>query len=269
VTELLLEGRGIYKRYGHIRALSNANFGVRAGEVVALVGDNGAGKSTLVKCLSGAMQPDAGEILIEGQATKLDSPLHARQLGVETVYQDLALAPDLTAAQNLFLGREIIRSGILGLCGVVDRPSMRAKADTALRNLGVGVQDSSVAVGSLSGGQRQGVAIARLVTWATKVVFMDEPTAALGVTQRERVHGAIRGLRDRGLGVVLISHNLPEVLAVADRLDVMRLGQRVAQFEANNVALEQVVAAMTGAMEQQFDDAPGVGGKASGSGALN
>ncbi|MEV6432311.1 ATP-binding cassette domain-containing protein [Nocardia sp. NPDC051463] len=245
---MVLEAAGLVKHYGSVQALRGANFQAEAGEVVALIGDNGAGKSTLVKCLSGAEQPDGGTILLDGRPVLLPTPTAARKLGVETVYQDLAVAPDLDPAANLFLGRELLRRGLAGKLGMLDRPAMRSQAIDHFRRLGVTLQNADVPIGSLSGGQRQSVAVARAVMWASKVVFMDEPTAALGVVQRERVLDVIRRVRDQGIAVVLISHNMPEVLAVADRIEVLRLGRRVARFTAAEVTLEQLVGAMTGAL---------------------
>ncbi len=251
MPEPLLEARGLAKSFGHVRALRGANFTVYPGEVVALIGDNGAGKSTLVKALAGAITPDAGQILIEGREVQVDSPVAAQRLGVETVYQDLALAPDLDAAANLFLGRELRRGGLLGALGVLDRARMRADSVDAFRELGIELQDVGVPIASLSGGQRQSVAIARAVAWASKVVFMDEPTAALGVVQRERVLDLVKRVRDRGVAVVLISHNMPEVRSVSDRVEVLRLGQRVARFTTKDVSIEDLVGAMTGAISQE------------------
>ncbi|WP_234390826.1 ATP-binding cassette domain-containing protein [Nocardia suismassiliense] len=250
-SAVALRADGLVKRYGAVEALRGANFQVSAGEVVALIGDNGAGKSTLVKCLSGAEQPDSGRILLDGKQVVLNTPTAARKLGVETVYQDLAVAPDLDPAANLFLGRELVRKGLAGKLGMLDRTAMRAQAVEHFRRLGVTLQSADVPIGSLSGGQRQSVAVARAVMWASKVVFMDEPTAALGVVQRERVLDVIRRVRDEGIAVVLISHNMPEVLAVADRIEVLRLGRRVARFTAAEATLEQLVGAMTGALSQE------------------
>jgi simple sugar transport system ATP-binding protein len=247
----LLEARDVVKRFGRVRALRGASFTVFPGEVVALIGDNGAGKSTLVKVLSGVLQPDAGEVRVDGQPVELASPVVARQHGIETVYQDLALAPDLEPAANLFLGREILRPGPLGWLGFLDKRAMRERTAEAFASLGVGLQSTSAPVATLSGGQRQGVAVARAVTWASRVVFMDEPTAALGVRQTRRVLELIRRVRDRGLSVVLISHNMPEVLEVSDRIEVLRLGQRVARFRAAEASMEDLVAAMTGALTQE------------------
>jgi len=244
----VLEARGLIKTYGHVHALRGADFTAYPGEIVALVGDNGAGKSTLVKCLSGAIQPDEGEILLDGEPVELTSPSASQELGIETVYQDLALAPDLDGAANLYLGRERLRGGLLGRLGVLDQRAMREEAKSAFSTLGVNLQDAGAAVASLSGGQRQSVAVARAVAWASKVVFMDEPTAALGVVQSGRVLDVIRRVRDRGITVVLISHNMLEVLEVADRVEVFRLGQRVARLIAAETEVQDLVGIMTGAI---------------------
>ncbi|WP_215542371.1 ATP-binding cassette domain-containing protein [Amycolatopsis sp. CA-230715] len=248
---ILLDARNLTKRYGSVEALRGASFQARAGEVTALIGDNGAGKSTLVKCLSGAEQPTSGDIVLDGEKVTLESPTVARELGIETVYQDLAVAPELDPAANLFLGREIHRKGILGKLGMIDKAEMRRQAVEHFKRLGVTLQSTEVPIGSLSGGQRQSVAVVRSVTWASKVVFMDEPTAALGVVQTERVLDVIKKVRDEGIAVVLISHSMPEVLSVADRVEVLRLGKRVARFEAKDATLEDLVAAMTGALTQE------------------
>nr|WP_042195037.1 ATP-binding cassette domain-containing protein [Kibdelosporangium sp. MJ126-NF4]CEL21591.1 Fructose ABC transporter, ATP-binding component FrcA [Kibdelosporangium sp. MJ126-NF4]CTQ92372.1 Fructose ABC transporter, ATP-binding component FrcA [Kibdelosporangium sp. MJ126-NF4] len=247
----VLQAQNIVKRYGSVEALRDASFEVGQGEVVALIGDNGAGKSTLVKCLSGAEIPTSGTILLEGKPITLDSPVAARRLGIETVYQDLAVAPHLDPAANLFLGRELFRKGLLGKLGVLDKAEMRRRATEEFARFGVTLQNVDVPIGSLSGGQRQSVAVARSVAWASKVVFMDEPTAALGVVQREKVLDVIRRVRDEGMAVVLISHNMPEVLSVSDRVEVLRLGKRVARFTAADASLEDLVGAMTGALVQE------------------
>jgi simple sugar transport system ATP-binding protein len=251
MTEPLLEAHGIVKSFGRVRALRGADFTVYPGEVVALIGDNGAGKSTLVKTLSGVHPPDAGEIRFEGHPVTFHNPTEARDLGIETVYQDLALAPDLESSANLFLGREDVRPGLLGKLGFLDNGAMRKRTKEAFTTLGVGVQDVEAPVANFSGGQRQGVAVARAVTWANKVVFMDEPTAALGVVQTRKVLELIRRVRDTGLSVVLISHNMPDVLAVSDRVEVLRLGERVAQFKTSEVTMETLVGAMTGAIGKE------------------
>jgi simple sugar transport system ATP-binding protein len=248
VSEALLEARGISKSYGVVRALWEADFDVNAGEVAALVGDNGAGKSTLVKILSGTTAPDAGEIWFEGRQVTVPTPVAARELGIETVYQDLALAPELDPAANLFLGRELLRPGLLGKLGFLDKPAMRRRTNQAFADLGIGLQDTGAMVANLSGGQRQSVAVSRAATWVDKVVFMDEPTAALGVVQSARVRDLIRKVRDSGIAVVLISHNLPEVFELADRIEVLRLGRRVASVRAADTTMERVIAAMTGAL---------------------
>jgi simple sugar transport system ATP-binding protein len=246
----LLEAKGIVKHFGRVHALRGADFTVNIGEVVALIGDNGAGKSTLVKTLSGVHAPDAGQIVFEGREVHLPTPEAARELGIETVYQDLALAPDLESSANLFLGREVVRKGLLGRLGWLDTNAMRKQTESAFGDLGVGVPDVTAPVANFSGGQRQGVAVARAVTWASRVVFMDEPTAALGVVQTRRVLELIRRVRDRGLSVVLISHNMPEVMEVADRVEVLRLGVRVATFQRGEASMEDLVGAMTGALVQ-------------------
>jgi len=251
MSDAVLEAVNVVKHYGSVEALRGASFDVRAGEVVALVGDNGAGKSTLVKCMVGVEQPTSGTVRFEGHEVRFDSPIAARRAGIETVYQDLAVAPDLDPAANLFLGREIYRPGLLGMVGMIDKAEMKRRAATEFDRLGIQLQDMEVPIGSLSGGQRQSVAVARSVVWASKVVFMDEPTAALGVVQRERVLDVIRRVRDEGIAVVLISHNMPEVLAVADRVEVLRLGRRVARFTAADTTLEDLVGAMTGALTQE------------------
>jgi simple sugar transport system ATP-binding protein len=247
----ILEARDIVKTYGHVNALQGANFAVYPGEVVALIGDNGAGKSTLTKVISGVIKPDSGELRFEGRPVEIGTPGAAQKLGIETVYQDLALAPDLDGAANVFMGRELVRAGVLGKLGVLDKRAMRERAERAFVDLGVAVKDASAAVAYLSGGQRQGVAVARAASWASKVIIMDEPTAALGVVQTANVLDVIRRVRDSGLAVVLISHNMPDVLAVADRIEVLRLGRRVARFRKEEATLESLVGAMTGAVIQE------------------
>ena len=253
MAEPLLEARGIVKSFGRVQALRGASFTVHSGEVVALIGDNGAGKSTMVKTLSGVLTPDDGEIRFEGRPVTIGDPHAARELGIETVYQDLALAPDLESSANLFLGREATRPGLLGKLGFIDKREMRRRTQEAFKTLGVGVQDASAAVATLSGGQRQGVAVARAVTWAGKVVFMDEPTAALGVVQTRNVLDLIKRVRETGLAVVLISHNMPEVMEVSDRVEVLRLGERVARFTTAETTMEELVGAMTGALKHDED----------------
>jgi simple sugar transport system ATP-binding protein len=239
-----LEARDITKLYGHVSALSGANFGVRAGEVVALIGDNGAGKSTLVKILSGTETPTSGEILIDGKPVTISGPLSARRQGIETVYQDLALAPHLNPVQNMYLGREVMRSGIMGRLGFMNNTEMRAGSKKAFDALGATVRNYSGSIGAMSGGQKQ-------AAWANRVILLDEPTAALGVVQTKGVLDLIRRVRDRGLGVVFISHSMPHVIEVADEVQVMRLGRRVATYKAKETTMEELVGAMTGAVTQE------------------
>ncbi|MEV3923545.1 ATP-binding cassette domain-containing protein [Actinomadura coerulea] len=249
MADPLLQARGIGKSYGHVEVLRGVDFTVARGEVTALIGDNGAGKSTLVKILSGALSPDAGEILLDGDRVTFGSPESAHDMGIETVYQDLALAPELGSAENVFAGRELLKPGLLGRLGVLDRRTMRDRARQAFADMGTDVKDIEAPVAALSGGQRQSVAICRSVMWADKVIFMDEPTAALGVRQTGKVLELIRRVADKGIAVVLISHNMPEVLQVADSVQVLRLGRRVAEYRAAESTVEQLVGAMTGALE--------------------
>jgi simple sugar transport system ATP-binding protein len=251
----VLEARDIVKNFGRVQALRGANFTVYPNEVVALVGDNGAGKSTLVKTLVGVHPPDSGEILFEGKPVHIATPHASRDLGIETVFQDLALAAEIDPAANMFLGRELVRPGILGKFGFLDKGEMRRRSREAFDKLGVRIQDTSQPVANMSGGQRQGIAITRAVTWADKVVFMDEPTAALGVVQTRNVLDQIKRVREQGRAVVLISHNMPEVFEVADRIEVLRLGARVARLKPAEVSMEDVVSAMTGA--QSFHEEEG------------
>jgi simple sugar transport system ATP-binding protein len=254
MPEPVLEARDVVKSFGRVQALRGANFSVYPNEVVALVGDNGAGKSTLVKTLVGVHPPDSGEILFDGQPVHINTPHDSRTLGIETVFQDLALAAEIDPAANMFLGREVVRPGLLGKLGFLDKATMRRRSDEAFKDLGVRIQDTSAPVANMSGGQRQGIAICRAVTWASKVVFMDEPTAALGVVQTRNVLEQIKRVREHGLSVVLISHNMPEVFEVADRIEVLRLGQRVARLRPADVTMEDIVSAMTGALTFHEED---------------
>ncbi|TXL62214.1 ATP-binding cassette domain-containing protein [Aeromicrobium terrae] len=242
----ILEARGLSRRFGHVTALDGADFDVRPGEVVALIGDNGAGKSTLVKALSGNLAVDSGEIRFDGKPVAIETPTVASGLGIETVYQDLALAPHLDPVANMFLGREVMRPGVLGALGFMDAKQMRVGAQEAFDLLGATVTDLNVPVGSMSGGQRQAIAIARAVHWANRVVFLDEPTAALGVRQTANVLDTIRRVRDHGVAVVFISHSMPHVIEVSDRVQVLRMGRRVATFETAQTSMEELVGAMTG-----------------------
>lgn len=246
----LLEARGMVRTYGQVVALDGADFDVEAGEVTALIGDNGAGKSTLIKILSGTEQPDAGSIVFEGAEVRMASPAHARSLGIETVYQDLALCPHLDPVNNLYLGREVKASAPLGWFGFMNRKEMREGSVKAFTDLGATVRRLAEPVGSMSGGQKQSVAVARAAAWANKIIFLDEPTAALGVVQTANVLDLIRRVRDKGIGVVLISHSMPEVLDVADRIQVLRRGRRVATYQASKTSLEELVATMTGKLDE-------------------
>jgi len=245
----VLQAHGLVKRYGQVTALDGADFDLYPGEILAVIGDNGAGKSTLIKALSGAIIPDEGEILIDGQPVQFRGPLDARRHGIETVYQDLALASALDISENLFLGREIRRPGPLGsILRMVDKKRMRHEAQAHMQGLKIGIRSMGQAVETLSGGQRQGVAVARSAAFARHVVIMDEPTAALGVKESHMVLDLIRQVRDRGLPVILISHNMPQVFEVADRVHIQRLGRRVAVVEPRNFSASDAVAIMTGAM---------------------
>ena len=247
----LLEARGLSRSFGHVRALDGADFDVQAGEIVGLIGDNGAGKSTLIKAMSGNLALDDGEIYFAGDRVRLSGPRHAEELGIEVVYQDLALAPHLNPVQNVFLGREIPRKGILGHLGFMDEKEMRRSARKSFAELGVTVKSLTSPVGSMSGGQRQGIAIARAMAWANKVLILDEPTAALGVVQTTNVLESIKRVRDKGIAVVFISHSMPHVLEVCDRIQVLRLGKRVATFPARETTVEELVGAMTGALDSR------------------
>jgi fructose transport system ATP-binding protein len=250
MTEPVLSARGLVKRYGRVTALDHADFDLQAGEILAVIGDNGAGKSSLIRALTGAMTPDAGEIRLDGKLVTFRSPMDARAAGIETVYQNLALAPALSIADNMFLGRERRVQGIVGrLFRKTDRAAMQREARAALSRLGLmTIQNINQPVETLSGGQRQGVAIARAAAFARHVVIMDEPTAALGVKESRRVLDLIRDVRSNGLPVVLISHNMPHVFEVADRIHIHRLGRRHAVVRPSDVSMSDAVAIMTGAL---------------------
>lgn len=247
----ILEARGITKNFGHVEALRGADFTAHAGEITALIGDNGAGKSTLVKILSGVYRPTAGEILIHGRPVQFDSPAAAHAAGLETVYQDLSVAQDLSPAANMFMGRERLRPGLLGRLGFLDNAAMRRESLVAFERLKVALKDMDTPISSLSGGQRQSVAICRAIMWAQSVVFMDEPTAALGVVQTGRTLELIRRIRDTGIAVVFISHNMRDVLQVADTIEVLRLGRRIARLRNDGVSVQDLVGAMTGALDTE------------------
>jgi len=247
-AEFVIEAIDIVKRFGHVQALAGASLQVRPGEVLALVGDNGAGKSTLAKIICGALAPDAGRLVFWGETTAVTSIRHAQELGVETVYQDLALAPDLSVAENMFLGREPIARGLLGSwTAALDRRKMRQAAQEAIRAAGITTLNSvDRSVRDLSGGQRQAIAVARAVMWATTAILMDEPTAALGTKQTDIVYESIRSAAARGLAVVVISHDIPKMLTLADRIAVMRQGRTISNAPARDLTLTDVVTVMLG-----------------------
>jgi fructose transport system ATP-binding protein len=244
----ILEARSLVKHYGHVVALNGADLELYPGEILAIIGDNGAGKSTLIKALSGALQPDEGEIRLAGERVHFRSPRDARRAGIETVYQDLAVAPALDIAANIFLGREARRRGPAGrILRLLDKGAMRREAARHFAELKIGVQSITQPVEDLSGGQRQGVAVARAAAWASRLVIMDEPTAALGVKETGQVVDLIRRVRDRGLPVILISHDMPNVFELADRIHIMRLGKRAAVVTPKSHTMAEAVAIMTGA----------------------
>jgi D-xylose transport system ATP-binding protein len=242
----LLELKEISKRFGAVQALAGVCFDVFPNEVVALVGDNGAGKSTLIKIIAGIYPADEGTVLWEGRRVTIRSPNDSMALGIATVYQDLALCDNLDVVGNLFLGRETARPS--GPLGVMDEVEMETRAVAVLRQLGVTIPDVRIPMAALSGGQRQSVAVARSVMWDNKVVFLDEPTAALGVAQTREVLDLVRRLAEKGHGVVIVSHNLADVFEVADRISVLRLGRRVGTYKAAQVTREHLVGLMTGAV---------------------
>ena len=246
----IFEARNIVKRYGHVTALDGVDFELRAGEILAVIGDNGAGKSSLIKALSGAVVPDEGEMYLDGKLVRFSSPIDARRHGIETVYQDLAVAPAMTIAENLFMGREIRRPGFLGnVLRLIDKKAMLREATRHMADLKIGIRSMNQAVETLSGGQRQGVAVARSTAFAKHVVILDEPTAALGVKEGNMVLELIRRVRDKGLPVILISHNMPHVFEIADRIHIQRLGKRAAVVNPKVISMQDTVAIMTGAKD--------------------
>jgi len=251
MTQPILEARGLVKRFGRVVALDHADFDLMPNEILGVIGDNGAGKSTLIKALCGAVIPDAGEIRLEGRPVHFRSPLDARLAGIETVYQDLALSPALSIADNMFLGRELRKPGIWGsLFRRLDRARMQKIAREKLSELGLlTIQNINQTVETLSGGQRQGVAVARAAAFGSRVVIMDEPTAALGVKESRRVLELMLDVKRRGLPIVLISHNMPHVFEVADRIHIHRLGKRIAVIRPKDYSMSDAVAIMTGAMK--------------------
>lgn len=247
----IMTGRGLTKRYGRVTAMDGADFELFPGEILAVIGDNGAGKSTLVKALCGAIHIDEGEIRLDDQPITFRSPMEARDAGIETVYQNLALSPALSIADNMFLGREMYKAGIAGsVFKMLDKKQMRDFARQKLSDLGLmTVQSITQAVETLSGGQRQGVAVARAAAFASKFIIMDEPTAALGVKESRRVLELIQDVKARGMPIVLISHNMPHVFEVADRIHIHRLSKRHAVIRPQDFSMSDAVAIMTGAME--------------------
>jgi len=249
MTQPVLEARGLVKTFGHVIGLAGVDLQLYAGEVLAIIGDNGAGKTTIIKCLSGAMTPDAGTMLVDGREMTFRSTQEAREAGIETVYQTLAVAPALDIASNLFLAREQRRSGLLGsVLRMLDTGGMKRQATQYIDDLGIStLQNINQAVETLSGGQRQAVAVARAAAFGGKVVILDEPTAALGVRETGQVLRLIRDLRERGLGIILISHNMPNVFEVADRIHIQRLGCAVGVITPKSHTPAEAVAIMTGA----------------------
>lgn len=242
----ILEATGITKWFGPVRALTNVDFAITPGEIVALIGDNGAGKSTLINVLTGVMPFEEGQIKFDGQPVQLSSPQDARRMGIETVYQDLAIAPHLDSVSNIYLGREKLKPGLLGKLGFLDKKAMKTETTDQLTHLRVRIPDLDRRMVTLSGGQRQGVAVARAVMWASKVVIMDEPTAALGVAQSGMVLDLMREVRNAGIPVIFISHNMPHVFEVADRIVVLRLGEVVAELDPKTDTIDRAVSTMTG-----------------------
>jgi fructose transport system ATP-binding protein len=250
-TTPVLEAKGLVKRYGNVTALNGADFELYPGEILAVIGDNGAGKTTLIKCLSGAEIPDSGTITLAGEEVLFKNPLEAREAGIETVYQTLAVSPALDIASNLFLGRERRRGGFAGsVLRMLDTGWMNEQARSRMTDLGImTIQNISQPVETLSGGQRQGVAVARAAAFQSRVVIMDEPTAALGVKESGKVLILIRTLRDKGLPIILISHDMPHVFEVADRIHIQRLGRRGAVITPQSHTMSEAVAIMTGATQ--------------------
>ncbi len=251
--EPILHCRNLVKRYGKVTALDHCDFDLYPGEILAVIGDNGAGKSTLIKAISGAVSPDEGEVFLDGQPVRFPSPIAAREAGIETVYQTLAMSPALSIADNMFMGRELRRPGWRGkLFGALDKPAMEKFAREKLSELGLmTIQNIKQAVETLSGGQRQGVAVARAAAFGSKVIILDEPTAALGVKESRRVLELILDVRSRGIPIILISHNMPHVFEVADRIHVHRLGKRLCVIDPKEHAMSDAVAYMTGAKEPE------------------
>ena len=245
-TDVALEAREITRFYGSLAAVEDVDFHVSRGEVVGLVGDNGAGKSTLLKVLCGAIRPTSGTILVDGEEVHFHSPRDSRLRGIEVVYQDLALATELSVTENIFLGRERRRGGLIGRLRVLDRPKMAAEAKGVLDSLGIKIDDVKARSGLLSGGQRQAVAVARAITWGSKVLLLDEPTAALAVMERRKIGSLIMEVKKQNIGVVLVSHNIRQVHALSDRVVVLLHGRMVANLRTQDITVEEIVRWITG-----------------------
>lgn len=250
MTEPILKARNLVKRYGRVTAIDHCDFDLLPGEILAVIGDNGAGKSSLIKAVSGAAAPDEGEVWLEGKKVAFSSPNEARNAGIETVYQQLAMSPALSIADNMFMGREIRREGFMGkYLRMLDKPKMQRIAREKLSELGLmTIQNINQAVETLSGGQRQGVAVARAAAFGSKVIILDEPTAALGVKESRKVLELIQDVKSRGIPIILISHNMPHVFEVADRIHIHRLGKRLCVVNPSEISMSDAVALMTGAM---------------------
>ena len=249
--EPIIHARNLVKRYGRVVALDRCDFELMPDEILAVIGDNGAGKSTLIKALCGAVIPDEGDVYLEGEKVNFHSPIDAREAGIETVYQTLAVSPALSITDNMFMGREIRKPGFAGkYLRKLDRPAMEKFARDKLSELGLmTIQNINQAVETLSGGQRQGVAVARAAAFGSKVIILDEPTAALGVKESRRVLELILDVKSRGIPIILISHNMPHVFEVADRIHIHRLGRRLCVINPKDYSMSDAVALMTGAME--------------------
>jgi ABC-type sugar transport system ATPase subunit len=251
-AEPILSVRNLVKRFGGLTAVNDVSMDVRPGEVIGLVGDNGAGKSTLIKCVSGVHHPDAGTIFFEGREVRFARPIEAREAGIETIYQDLALAGNLDVAANIFLGREVRHDHLLGLVRTLDDEHMRAESIGILDRLGIVIPQLRLEIEKLSGGQRQAVAIARAIYWNARLMIMDEPTNNLGVPEQRKVMSLIDTLREQGVPVILISHTLPDVFAITDRIVIMHRGRKVGEMRTADTDTTEVVEYMVGAREQRF-----------------
>jgi ABC-type sugar transport system ATPase subunit len=256
--EPILAIKNLVKRFGGLTAVKDVSLDVWPGEVVGLVGDNGAGKSTLIKCVSGVHHPDAGHIFFEGREVRFSRPIEAREAGIETIYQDLALAGNLDVSGNIFLGREVKKRHLFGVVHTLDEEAMRTESNSILDRLGIEIPQMRQEIEKLSGGQRQAVAIARAIYWNARLMIMDEPTNNLGVPEQRKVMALIRTLREEGVPVILISHTLPDVFAITDRIVIMHRGRKVAEMPTAETDTTEVVEYMVGAREQQAPEAAAV-----------